>query len=456
MKKYYIWLIVFIFSIACTSQKKTTHADLMKNAPSWVQQTPNTSMYYHGVGMALKTSQHDFRERARQNALSEIASAISVNISTTSVLNQFEFDNNYTEFFRDNIKLSAQHFLQGYELVENWENDRQYWVYYRLSKTRYEQIKQERLHASLNQSLSKFHQARSLSLQGRVNDALGFYIRSVEDIREFLADELKAEIDGENKIYSTALMSALMDQLEALQFDFQVDILNLKPGPSSVITPLQVILKDQQGRPISGVPVIIRYSWLPGAASETITDARGAFRIMPMGIFPGRRSELISCNVDMKKISASNTQDVMVQQLFSSLNASTYSLPVEIVPPVCFINLSMDNDYNLTSIREEISRLLILDGFDPANSEAEADYILDSEIRLAQLSAAGNRFTTNVRASFVLRDKNRSLQYGSKADTVTGIGLSESEAWEDALKSLTGNIRISLFPALINEAFRKN
>lgn len=442
--------------MGCTSQKKVSHADLMKNAPAWVQQTPNSPLYYHGVGMAVKTPQHDFRERARQNALSEIASGISVNISSTSVLNQFEFDNTYNEFFRDNIKLSAQHFLQGYELVENWENDRQYWVYYRLSRSRYEQIKQERLNASLNQSLSKFQQARNFSAQGRVNDALGFYIRSVEDIREFLADELKAEIDGEQRTYSTALMSGLMDQIDVLQFDFQTDKLTLKPGPSSVVAPLQVILKDQQGRPVSGVPVIIRYSWLPGTFSETVTDARGEFRIMPMGVFPGRRSEQISCNIDMKKISANSTQDLMVQRLFSSFNANTFSLPLEIIPPVCFINITHSNDYNITSIREEISRLLVLDGFDPGTCESESDYILDSEINLAQLTTAGNRFTTNVKASFVLRDKNRSVQYGSKADNVTGIGLTEAEAWEDALKSLRGNIRISLFPALINEAFRKN
>jgi hypothetical protein len=453
----YILIPLVLLMLGCSTSKKMSHAELMKEAPAWVKQIPNSPAYFHGVGMSVKSTQQDFRERARQNALSELAGGISVDISSTSVLNQFEIDNSYSEFFRDNIRVSSQQFLEGYELVENWENDIQYWVYYRLSKAKYAQVKQERMNSALNLSLSKFEQARQLGNQGRANDALGFYIRSVEDIRDFWGEELKAEIDGEQKTYATLLMAGLMDQIQSLKFDFSVDKFKIKPGPSAAVRPLDVIVRDKDGRPVSGIPVITRYSWRPGNITEAVTDSRGMFRIMPQGISPGKRSELISCYINMKKISANTTQDAMVQRLFSSFNVETYNLPLELVPPVCFISVTNPGgQYNVQSVKDELKRLFIQDGIEIASEEVVSDYFVDTEINQVNLSQVGNRFTNMVNATLVLKDRNGNIHYSARADRISGLGNTADEAWEDAMKSLKNNIRINLYPAMINDAFTKN
>ncbi len=456
MKKM-LWISLFaLLFFACSSGRRISHADLMKDAPDWAIQTPANSMYYHGVGMASKTTQQDYREKARQNALSELAGSISVNIASSSVLNQFEFDNSYSDFFRDNIRMSTQEFLEGYELVENWENDIQYWVYYRLSKSRYDQIKQERIRTALSQSVSKFQQAQTLRSQGRVTDALGFYIRSVEDIRHFLADELKAEINGQQKPWSTFLMAGLLDQLQAVQFDFQMDKFTLMPGPSTVVTPIEIIVKDHDGRPISGVPVITRYSWLPGNFTESVTDSRGYFRVVPQGIAPGKRSEQILCQLDLKKVTDNTTQDIMVQRLFSSLNTTIYTLPIEIIPPTCFIAVKAHSgDFDTSLISDEISRLFSIDGLDLSQDVTQSDYILDSDISLINQSKIGSRFTKTITATFVLKDHLGNIQYSAMAENITGLGQTHAEAWDDALKSLQGKIRINIYPAMINDAFLK-
>jgi hypothetical protein len=457
MKRNIFNLLILLLLASCASGRKTpSHAELMKGAPSWVLQTPNHPMYYYGVGMAAKTPHLDHRERARQNALSELASSISVNISSSSVLNQFEADNSYSEFYRDNIRMSTEKFLQGYELVENWENDRQYWVYYRLSKTRYEQVKQEKINNALNLSLSKYEQAKLFSSQGRIMDALGFYVKSVEDIRDFLGEELKTDIQGEQKTYSTYLLSGIVNQLQSLNFDFQ-PLVQIKPGPLSPLAPVEVVVKDQDGRPVAGVPVVTRYSWLPGSFTESVTDSRGMFRVTPQGLAPGRLSETIRFNVDLRKITAGNSSDVMVQRLFSSFATSAYTLPVEIIPPICFVSVRelTVTGFNSDIISEEISNLLTRDGIELSASLDNSDYVIDSEITLVNQAQIGNRFTKNIRATFVLKDRNGTIRYNGRADNISGIGQSPAEAWEDAMKSLSGNIRISLYPNMFSNTFRK-
>jgi hypothetical protein len=457
MNKTLLFLFVVLFAVGCSSKKKMSHAELMKGSPGWVNQTPNQPNYYHGVGMSVKSGQHDFRERARQNALSELASGISVNISATSVLNQFEIDRASSEFFRDNIRMSTQQYLEGYELVENWENDHQYWVYYRLSKVRFAQIKQDRINAAMGLSRSKFDHARELGNQGRVNDALGFYIRSVEDIKDFLGEDIRAEIDGEQKAYPTYLMAGLMDQLQALSFDFQMESYRVKPGPTSIPAPIEVYVRDESNRPVSGIPVIVRYSWLPGASIEVMTDARGRFMITPQGIGPGRKNEQISCFIDMRKVTANSTNDLTVQRLFASFNANTFVLPVEVIPPVCYVLVSgKDGRFDLSPAYEELNRLFTQNGFDLTSNRELADYILSSELITLNQSQIGQRHTHTLRATFVLTDAQGRIQYSARADDITGLGTNSAQALEDAMQSLQGKFRINLFPPMVNNVFLKN
>ncbi|MEI7501625.1 MAG: LPP20 family lipoprotein, partial [Bacteroidota bacterium] len=120
MTRLFYLLLIPIFLYSCSTSKKLSHDDLMASAPEWVRKAPNDPQYYHGIGAATKSADMDFREKAKQNALSDIAGNISVNISTSSVLSQFEFDNKFSDYFRDNIKLSTKNYLAGYEMVENW------------------------------------------------------------------------------------------------------------------------------------------------------------------------------------------------------------------------------------------------------------------------------------------------------------------------------------------------
>jgi hypothetical protein len=84
MRVIILYVSLLVIASGCSSSKRAGKTDMLKDAPEWVQQTPNTPSYYHGIGMIYKSGVQNYRERARQVALSELAGNISVNISSSS------------------------------------------------------------------------------------------------------------------------------------------------------------------------------------------------------------------------------------------------------------------------------------------------------------------------------------------------------------------------------------
>ncbi len=448
------FLLLFILA-GCSSGKKSTRNDALKNAPEWVKQTPNNPAFYHGVGMVFKAGQQDYRERARQVALSEIAGSISVTISSSSVLNQFEFDRTYSEYFRDNIRTSTQQQLEGFELVENWENDQQYWVYYRLSRSKWAQIRQERIDKALGLSNSKFDQAKSFSAEGKHTDALRFYIRSVEDIRDFLGEDLRITMDNSERSYSTTLTAAVISELQNLKIMFPEEKLTLKPGSTFGNTSLEATLSDENRRPVAGIPVITRLSWLPGNNLEAITDARGKFSISIGKIDSRKRSEQITSIINLDKLVRDNTSDMTVRKLFEGMKVSSFVLPVELIPPIFSIFL---NEKNLgksivnSGLGEEIGRLLRQDGFE-VTSGSNSDYSIVIESDTRESSERNGRFSVTFSATVMVKDRDNKTLYNKSINDITGLSTSFSAAGEDAYRSFTGKFRINIYPEILQTLF---
>lgn len=86
----------------------------------------------------------DYMANAQQQALGDLASNISTNIESSSVLSVIETKYHIGENYSKEITASTSHQLEGYELVETWEDENFYWAYYRLSKSHYAKIREEK------------------------------------------------------------------------------------------------------------------------------------------------------------------------------------------------------------------------------------------------------------------------------------------------------------------------
>lgn len=456
MRNFPIYFLLILL-LSCSSSRNLSYEELMEGAPAWVRQTPNDPGYYHGVGMATKAgTPDDYREVARQNALSELASGISVNISATSVLNQYEFNNEYSEYYRDNIQLSTQQYLEGYELVENWENPQQYWVYYRLSKNKFEQIKQGRIDKAVASSKSDFLKAREFRTSGNAPEAMRFYVKSLEDIKDFLGEDLKTQIDGREQGYPSLLFSEMVSEIQTLRISFPVEKLEYTRGSGPDSENLMLTVLDKNDNRVKNAPVDIRYSFTPGKVVRETSNANGQVRMKIPEFDSRKREEFISAGINIEKLVRESTDDHVIRRMLESLQIPEYVLPVEIISPGFYLDINEENLGNaLTSsiVKRELRNLLERDGLSITHSADNADFIIRSKTSTQKGTEAKGKFTATLSGNFKLENAKGQIRWSEDTGNITGLGSSFEAAGDDAYKSLQSKIRINIYPSMYKAVF---
>lgn len=136
------YLICFLLVTNFTVILSQTNIQLSNSiAPQWVNKKPINYDSYIGIGMADKSQGNNYQSEAKKNALFDLTSDIKIDISTNSVLHTAQNNNKFNESYNSIIKLSNHDNIEGYRLVDTYENEKYYWVYYELDKHHYENLK---------------------------------------------------------------------------------------------------------------------------------------------------------------------------------------------------------------------------------------------------------------------------------------------------------------------------
>ncbi len=455
MKKFIIFLIVIAaFAIACSTGKKASKQDDLTNAPEWVRHSPSAPGFYYGIGSASKALT-DYKGKAKHNALSDLASSISVEISSSSVLNQYEFDNKYSEYFRDKIKLSSQNFLEGFELVGVWENENNYWVFYRLSKSEYERLKNERKNTALKNSLGNYDEASEFEKSGNIENAIRFYVKAIENIKDFLGEDLYTETDGRQSAYTPTLFSDLNNCVQKIKIKYPIEILKLKRGETPKDNELKIEISFKN-TPLDGIPAFIKFSYRPGLKLEKVSDAKGIIRIRLNKTDTKNKKGYISSEINLGKIIKESTSDHFIRNLLSKINAPEFVLPVEIIPVVFYLESDEKNigaELTKKIILPEFIKLLTDDGIKITKNIDEADFILKITSGSEKGKQNNKRFSANLSAGFKVTSRTGELVFSSNTDKVTGIGQNFKEAGLNAYSAALGKIRINIYPRMYDKIF---
>lgn len=253
-------ILSFLFLLLACKTKQVAVAPVVeetKPAPVWVNSRPNSGFKFVGIGFADKKAGSNYQMEAKKNALYDLASEIKVNISSNSVLYTVQNSNNFNESFNSLIKLSNTDNIEGYELIDSYENDKQYWVYYSLDKQAYADQKakkkqqlilkashlidnayQDEKNANFSSSLKKRIQAFSL-LSPYLNEEITFDtqlthgFQNIFDLTTAIQQQLQSisllenmkqnEIKPYQATYSPLMYSLLLKNKAALQnFPFSI------------------------------------------------------------------------------------------------------------------------------------------------------------------------------------------------------------------------------------------
>lgn len=455
MRNFILLSLIAVILSSCSAGKKTTGDDLT-NAPEWVRKTPPDPLSYQGIGSAPKNSQMDYREKAKQNALSDMAGNISVDISTSSVLSQYETDQKVSDYYRDNIKTSTKNYLEGYEMVDSWESKDRYWVYFRLSKAEYERIKQQRIRTAVSNSEGEYSRFSPSIQSGNYAEAIKSVIKGIEKVKDFLGEDLKSDLAGVNQSYPGKLMADLTTALQEIRIVYPEKNIEVSNGQKIPRDNLEAAVENENGKRLVNIPVNTTYSWAPGKKSELFSDASGILRIKPGMISSRKRTEYISSTVNLDKIVREATSDPFIRKLLAGIKLTEFVLPVNLTPSVFSVtvieNPAIAHENHLR-LDQELTSVLSKDGYTVVKIPEQAGFRLSVSCSTQKTSERNGKTAVSLTAEVIVKDKSGNKLFQQTVGDLSGLGNSMDEAITDAFNGLYSKLKISVFPAIYRQIF---
>ncbi|MCW3788042.1 LPP20 family lipoprotein [Plebeiibacterium sediminum] len=287
-----------------------------KKKPDWVKQRPNDSSYYIGIANAIKhEGEVTYRTETRNKALKQLSSEIKVNISSNSILHQFEDNYQVKEQFESKTYESIEATLEGYE-VFTWENNKEYWVMMRLSKEKYALNKKLKLDNAKKISATYYYSGKKAVDNGEIYQGLLTYIQAIKAIKNHVGEDLSyKDIDGSLNL-GVDIFNGIQEGLKKI---------NLEPGKDAytvqfskeltVPLSLQAFYFNKTGEktPIANLP--LQFSFTKGEgdlSSSGLTNNNGEANCDVNRFISKRKSQEITAKFDANKLYNSEDDETKV------------------------------------------------------------------------------------------------------------------------------------------------
>lgn len=447
-----IIFLLFIL-IGCKSTQKNTRGFLPE--PSWIVSTPSNPNYYVGIYGSPKTT-IDYRSAAKKGALDNLSSEISVNISGESVLHSLEKNGVFDQEFKQNIKISTQKNLEGYELVGTWEGENEYWVYYRLSKSEYARLVKEKLDAALYKAKDQFRRAKTMHESSNYSQAFKLSVQSLESVSSYLDKPLVTKFEGKEIHFATEVMSFIQlitDELSIVP-SFKNKTLKLGEELSGAKVYVNIIGKSKQF--VSDIPVKSEYKALLVKRLRVKTSALGKANLDFGIINQSTKNQTITTEIDFKSLAEESTKMRLVLALLKYLPSKKTKMFLTVNSPKVYI-ISKEKEFGKkieSKLEDGVKQMLISKGFEIANSRKYADLIL---IIKGNTSKAGNLrgakvvlFNGNIS---VYKKSDNSLVFSEIIKEEKGIQLNLKRASNDAYSKANIFVKRRIIPKLANQYF---
>ncbi len=426
-----------------------------KPRPAWVDQQPVDSRYYIGIGYASKVENpHDYARIARDNALANMASQIKVKITSDVMQKVMEKAGVLEEEFKSYVRSSTQAELEGFELVDSWENDREYWVYYRLSIEKYQRLRKARLSKATSLALDMFKRARQHERNGDVAKALLFYFQSIPPIEKFLAEPLLVKVDGQqlylfNEIYASLQRILSQIKLTAVQSDF-----NGKLG-KPLSAPLQA-RADFKGHPIQNLPILFEFTRGSGELiPHAFTDASGIARTQVLRITSIENLQIVTAQIDLQRTVNQEHPSIVLKGVMNSLAAPTTRFTLHVKGLTAFIEskeVNLGKPVEIKQLEPALKRILTDQGFSFTASPASADYIIKIDATARKGAEVYGLFSSFVNLTLSVVDTKSGREiYKNVLENVKGIDLNYEKAGIKALSNAAKEINAKLIPDFLRK-----
>ena len=309
MKNISYIFILFITLVSCKSKKEAVVTEAVEiKVPNWVSSRPNNGFKYVGVGVAEKGRSSNYQMEAKKNALYDLSSEIKVNISSNSVLYTVQNNNNFNENFNSLINLSNTDNIEGYQLVDSYENEKQYWIYYELDKQEYANQKAQKK----QQIISKASNLINLSFADEKNkdfsSSLKKRIQAFGVLTPYLSEEITFDAGQTNGIKTVLDLTAIIQQqLQSITLVQQKELPILKPYQQTY-SPLIYTLELKTKTPLQNFPLLVSSDEEKIKINEkTSTNEKGELQLKVTNVEPLNHTAAFALSPDISSLMGSDS-----------------------------------------------------------------------------------------------------------------------------------------------------
>lgn len=359
---YLLCFCIFLLSFACKTTQMVDEKTSSGKLPEWVNSRPVMKDHYVGIGMARKTGVGDsYISIARNNALNDLVSEISVNISGNSTLYQFDNRSELKEEFKSYTNTSIKENLEGYELAGSWSDETEYWVFYKLSKKLYSDLKSKKLEDIKKRALSFFEKASEFKENQDYANAIIFYLKTFDVIKKNLSDELSIFSPTQGRVdLGVESFKSLQEVLRNISFKTNVERLVVSqstPIKSDIIVKATYSSKySRNDIPISSLPLKFIFDKGRSILNEKIiTNSNGEAILSTAKVSNKGKVQQIKAGLDIETMMGDLSQDPMMKQLFSFKNIiPECRITIEVEGKKAYL-ITEELDFGLTSFKNTVT-----------------------------------------------------------------------------------------------------
>lgn len=452
----YILLFFSLFALlSCGSQKELS--ELRKQWPEWAKTKPVVNGYYTGVGSAEKTSNIDrYKEKARQNALKNLANAISVDISSSSVLQKTEINQDISDYYSSRITVTSKQQLEGYELVDSYEDEQRYFVYYRLSKAKHRKLKQEKIDKAIDKAKSEWKNAQEDINSGHYRSGLISLVNALEELRLYFHRPLKTTLNDREVYLANELVNELQSVLDDITIIPEHKKISATVGFSIPPSRLTFHAKDDRGRKLSDLPLKAKFTAQTLIFDTEKTNEKGIARFSPEKLTTKSPSARFIVSLDMDKIVKTATSELTVRKLVRQLQIPSADMKIEIQKPVFYVT---SEEFNLGQPLDEavlkpaFIAQITSNGYSITSDKKEADYFIDIEASTVKGNDYGNVKSAILEFTIKIRDRTNNTLYDSRTNQIEGVQNNFRKAGRKAYQEGRKELKRSVFDDAMYKLF---
>jgi hypothetical protein len=449
-----IGLIVFLF-VCCKPQQQSQNVVILEKdqRPSWLVDRPIDNSFYIGIsGTSKLNNEFDYASNSKSKALEDLSSEIRVKVESNSVLFQLERNDSFRDSYESVIKSKVSQEIEGFELVDAWETDTEYWVYYRLSKAKFRDEQLSKQRTAQNLSLDLFKKGKDFEKNGDVLTALSSYLNSLKALHDYLGDLNEVEYEGRTIYMGTEIYNSVQVLMKKIKIS-SISSIDYKRGVTRNKN-IKVIVYCN-GEPLANVPLVAYFTSGVGELSKGVqSNGNGKAAFVLSSVSSPSSSQEIVLGIDLEKI---RTEDKLYGAMLESVQLPRHVISLNVSGPTVYLSSSekiLGKPSTSVTLKDYIIKKIVNNGFSITDSKSSADLICFISADTKKGTENSGVFVSYMTASFIIKNsKTNKVIYAGKLIDVKGVQLDFEKAGADAYKKSFKKIDKEILPEMQRVVF---